>query len=359
MRKIFLTGFPGFIGAQLVRELIKRDSNLEITALIQQKFLLYAEEARSKISQEIPGGSKRIQFVFGDITQENLGISDADLLANQVTGIFHLAAADDIEVSRTVGMKVNVEGTKNVIEFAKRCKNLKRFDYVSTAFVSGDFVGNFTEDDFDRGQKFKNYYEETKFLAERVIRDTNEIPSVIYRPGIVVGDSKTGETSKYDGLYYVLRAMKSLPDFFPYPKIGGGKTEVNLVPVDFVVDALTVLSAENGALNNTYHLTDPSPLKVSELQTIFKNSLGKKFIAYPLTASIAKKAMALSFAKSVYKMPAQLIDYFIQDVHYESFNTTMALRKLGVVCPRFTDYFKNLLIFFQSHKQEDLQRILI
>lgn len=359
MKKIFFTGFPGFIGTRLVRELIKRDRDLEVTALIQQKFLHSAEAARSRISEEIPESSKRIEFVFGDITQENLGISDVNSISTQVTGVFHLAAAYDLAVSRTIGMKVNVEGTKNVVEFAKRCKNLKRLDYVSTAYVSGNFVGNFSEDDFDRGQKFKNYYEETKFLAEKVIRDAKDIPSVIYRPGIVVGDSKTGEISKYDGPYYVLQTMRALPNLFPFPKIGSGKAEVNLVPIDFVVNALAALSAENGALNNTYHLTDPAPLKVSELQSMFAKTLGKRFINYPFPPPLARRAMTFSVVRKIYRMPAQLVDYFVHNVHYESTSTTAALGKLGVVCPSFSDYFKNLLSFFQSHSEEELPGILI
>lgn len=359
MKKLLFTGFPGFIGTRLVRELLRRDQELEVIALIQQKFLHPSEAARLKLSGEIPGGSKRLQLVVGDITLENLGMSNVDSISNQVTGIFHLAAAYDLAVSRTLGMRVNVEGTKNVVEFARRCKNLRRLDYVSTAYVSGNIVGTFSEGDFDRGQKFKNFYEETKFLAEKVIRDAREIPSVIYRPGIVVGDSRTGETAKYDGPYYVLQTMRSLPKFFPFPKIGGGKVEVNLVPIDFVVDALAALFAENGALNNTYHLTDPKPLKVSELQSLFAESLGKRFLVYPLPPALAKGAMSISFVRKIYKMPSQLVDYFVQDVHYESADTTGALRKLGVVCPNFTEYFRNLLGFFQSHSQEELQGILI
>jgi thioester reductase-like protein len=357
LRRIFFTGFPGFIGVRLVRELLRR--NDEVIALVQQKYLPAAEAARSKIVAEIPGGSERLQFVFGDITREDLGIQGVESVSDQVTGIFHLAAAYDLAVSRTMGMKVNVEGTRNVVEFAKRCRNLRRLDYVSTAYVSGDCVGSFSEDNFDCGQKFKNFYEETKFLAERVVRDAREIPSVIYRPGIVVGDSETGETSKYDGPYYVLQTMQALPNLFPFPKIGKGNVEVNLVPIDYVVDALAALSAENGALNNTYHLTDPSPLCVSELQDMFAKALGKKFVGYPLPPALAKKAMAVSLVRRIYRMPAQLIDYFVHDVHYESDQTTAALAKLGVACPRFSTYFKNLLSFFQSHPQESLQGILI
>lgn len=359
MKKIFLTGFPGFIGTRLVRELFKRDKSLEIIALVQQKFLHTAEVSRARLSQEISGASKRLQFVFGDITEKNLGIADPASISGQISSIFHLAAAYDLAIPREVGMRINVGGTKNVVEFAKQCKDLERFDYVSTAYVSGDFKGTFAEMEFDCGQGFKNFYEETKFLAEKIVREAKEVPSVIYRPGIVVGDSRTGETAKYDGPYYVLQTMRSLPNYFPFPKIGNGNAEVNLVPVDFVVNAMSALFADKASINHTFHLTDPSAVKVAELQRLFAKALRKKFINYPLSPAIAQGAMKLGFVRSIYKMPPQLLAYFVHDVHYDSTAATEALRKFGISCPRFIDYLPKLVGFFQSHKQEDLQGILI
>lgn len=359
MKKIFLTGFPGFIGTRLVQELFKRDESTEIVALIQQKFLHSAEASRAKLSEEIPGVPKRLQFVFGDITEQNLGIANSEQIFPEITGIFHLAAAYDLAIPREIGMKVNVEGTSNVVEFAKSCKNLERLDYVSTAYVSGYVKGNFSENDFDGGQKFKNFYEETKFLAEKIVRDAKEVPSVIYRPGIVVGDSKTGETAKYDGPYYVLQTMRSLPNNFPFPKIGNGDAEVNLVPIDFVVNAMTTLFFDKESIGKTFHLTDPSPLTVVELQNLFAKAIGKKFISYPLPPALAKATMKIGLVRSIYKMPAQLVDYFVHNVHYDSSKTKEALQKHGLSCPKFVDYLPNLVKFFQSHKQEELQGILI
>ncbi len=359
MKKIFLTGFPGFIGTRLVQELFKRDETLEIVALIQQKFLHSAEASRAKLSEEIPGVSKRLQFVFGDITEQNLGIANSEQIFPEITGIFHLAAAYDLAIPREIGMKVNVEGTSNVVEFAKSCKNLERLDYVSTAYVSGYVKGNFSENDFDRGQKFKNFYEETKFLAEKIVRDAKEVPSVIYRPGIVVGDSKTGETAKYDGPYYVLQTMQSLPNNFPFPKIGKGNAEVNLVPIDFVVNAMAALSTDEESVGTAFHLTDPSPLRVAELQSLFAAALKKKFISYPLAPGIAKSAMKINLVRNIYKMPLQLVDYFVHDVHYDSSKTIQALQKHKISCPKFVEYLPNLVDFFQSHDEKELQGILI
>ncbi|MCL5268010.1 MAG: SDR family oxidoreductase [Bacteroidetes bacterium] len=359
MKKMFMTGFPGFIATRLLRELFRNDAELHVVALVQQKFSHVAEASRARLAQEIQGVSDRLQFVFGDITLENLGIPEPESVAEEVTGIFHLAAAYDLAVSRNVGMVVNVEGTRNVVSFARSCRNLKRFDYVSTVYVSGLHRGTFSEDDFDHGQTFKNFYEETKFLAEKIVRNSKDIPSAIYRPGIVVGDSTTGETAKYDGPYYVLQTMQSLPNNFPFPKIGNGKVEVNLVPVDYVVSALARLSADDESIGKTFHLTDPSPLNVAELQRLLAVALDKRFVGYPLSPVIAKNALKIGLVRNIYRIPAQLIDYFVHDVHYDSSRTTQLLQKYEISCPRFTEYYRILVKFFRSHEQDDLQGILI
>jgi len=359
MKKIFLTGFPGFIGTRLIRELLKKDDSIEVVALVQQKFLHTAEASRSRLSEEIPNAAQRVQFVFGDITQDNLGIADIAAVSQETTAVFHLAAAYDLAVPREIGMRINVEGTKNVVAFARRCRKLERLDYVSTAYVSGTCTGAFSENSFDCGQKFKNFYEETKFLAEKIVRDAADVPSVIYRPGIVVGDSKTGETSKYDGPYYVLQTMMSLPRNFPFPRIGKGDAEVNLVPIDFVVNAMAKLSTDKASIGKTFHLTDPSPMRVGELQDLFAKTIGKKFIPLPLPPSVARMAMSVGLVRKVYRMPLELVDYFIHNVHYDSSFTTEALRKYGMSCPKFPDYLNTLVGFFLSHKHEELQGILI
>jgi|YelNatPaOPRAMG01_1025707.scaffolds.fasta_scaffold00070_4 Putative dehydrogenase domain of multifunctional non-ribosomal peptide synthetases and related enzymes len=357
--KLFITGFPGFIGSRLVRELLKRYADIEVVALVQQKFMHAAEATRYKIVAGRTDFENRFSFVFGDITKDLLGIADWKSLSEQITHVFHLAAAYDLGIQREVGMRINVEGTKNVVDFARRCKNLVRLDYVSTAYVSGSSTGVFSESDFDRGQRFKNYYEETKFIAEKVVRDTPDLPYVIYRPGIVVGDSLTGETSKYDGPYYVLQMMRSLPNYFPFPRIGDGSAEVNLVPVDFVVNSMALLSGDADSINNTFHLVDPEPMKVKELQDLFVKKLNKKFLFYPVPISLARLSLKMPVLRNVYQMPVQLVDYFVHQVHYENQFTRDFLSRYGIDCPQFNRYFDVLLKFFIEHDSESLQGIMI
>ncbi len=359
MSKLFITGFPGFVGGRLVRELFKRDEKLEILALVQQKFLYAAETLRGKLYDEMPSAASRMQFVFGDITVNNLGLDEKALDTDGITGIFHLAAAYDLAVARDKGMQINVEGTRNVVDFASRCNNLTRFDYVSTAYVSGTHKGVFSEKDFNLGQQFKNFYEETKYLAEKIVRETKRLPWTIYQPGIVVGDSSTGETAKYDGPYYALLTMNAFPDGFPFPRIGSGRAEVNLVPIDFAVNAMAALHGDPAATGKTFHLTDPSPMKVAEIQLLFARSIGKHFLSYPLPPGLAKAAMKFKPVRSIYRMPYQLIDYLVHEVHYESSETATFLMNHKISCPKFTEYLPNLIKFFKAKSEEELQGILI
>ena len=352
MSKLFITGFPGFVGGRLVRELFRRDEKLEIVALVQQKFLHAAETLRGKLCAEMPSVASRMQFIFGDITANNLGMDMGTLDVEEITGIFHLAAAYDLAVPREKGMLINVEGTRNIVDFAAKCKNLTRLDHVSTAYVSGTHEGVYSEKDFDLGQRFKNFYEETKYMAEKIVRESKGLPWSIYRPGIVVGDSSTGETAKYDGPYYALLTMNALPNGFPFPRIGSGRAEVNLVPIDFAVNAMAALHGDPAATGKTFHLTDPSPMKVAEIQLLFARAIGKHFLSYPLTPGLAKAAMKIKPVRSIYRMPYQLIDYFVHEVHYESSETASILMRHKISCPKFTEYLPNLIKFFKANSEE-------
>ena len=155
-------------------------------------------------------------------------VSRARALSTSLREAWHLAAVYDLAVGRGVAQRVNVDGTRNLLEFMAAAPRFERLQYVSTAYVSGRTRGAFRETDLDVGQRFKNHYEETKFLAEvEVVR--SKLPATIYRPGVVVGDSQTGETAKFDGPYAVLRMMEKLPSPGLFPRVGIGMTAVTFV----------------------------------------------------------------------------------------------------------------------------------
>jgi thioester reductase-like protein len=242
-----------------------------------------------------------------------------------------------------------VEGTRNVLRFLAGARRFERLEYVSTAYVSGRAEGVFRESDLDVGQSFKNHYEETKFLAElEVVR--SGIPAVVYRPGIVVGDSRTGETAKFDGPYVVMAVMERLPSPGVFVRVGSGRNRVNIVPVDFVVEALAQLSARRRSLGKTYHLTDPAPLAASEIARLLARALGKRFGYVPVPLALLKLSLAPPPLQALLALPPQTLDYFDHPCDYDSSQAQKALASLEVRCPPLPEYVDRLVAFYRAQR---------
>jgi thioester reductase-like protein len=350
---ILFTGFPGFIGARLIPRLLELRPGASFECLVQEKFLPAADASVASLAAAHPHTKGRIRLVTGDITAPGLGLGAgaAKALAKKITGCFHLAAVYDLAVARDVAMRINVEGTKNVLEFVGGAPGLTRFDYVSTAYVSGTAVGTFREKDLDVGQSFKNHYEETKFLAEVAVQESG-LPAAIYRPGIVVGDSRTGETAKFDGPYFALNAMSLLPSPGAFIRIGDGAAEVNLVPIDYVLEAIAQLGAWDGAIGRTYHLTDPAPETALGVAELLAKSIGKSFVFVPVPLPIAKLAFVAPQVSRWLGMPGETLDYFDHPVHYDSAQATKDLARFGLECPPFRAYVQRLVAFWKKKRAE-------
>jgi thioester reductase-like protein len=348
---ILFTGFPGFIGSRLLPRILELKPGLRAECLIQEKFLEVARESAAAIEKKHPHARGRIAFVAGDITARGLGIeaSRARALRKDLVEAYHLAAVYDLAVSRDVGRRINVEGTKNVLEFLGHAPRLDRLHYVSTAYVSGTVRGTFRETDLDVGQGFKNHYEETKFQAEVEVA-RSDVPRTIYRPGIVVGDSKTGETGKFDGPYFVLRIMERLPSPGTFFRLGSGGATVNVVPVDFVIEALARLSAAAASRGKTYHLTDPHPLTVHEISRLFADALGKRFVYVPMPMIAVKAMFVPPPLQSFFGIPRQALDYFDDHARHDATQATKDLKALGVGCPRLPDYVPRLVAFYREQR---------
>jgi len=319
--------------------------------LVQDRFLDLARRELAAIETRHPAAAGRLSTVVGDITRPGLALSagDAARLRQELTAAHHLAAVYDLAVSRELGMKVNVEGTRNVLAFVAEAPRFERLHYVSTAYVSGTATGLFRETDLDRGQGFKNHYEETKFLAEaEVVR--SRLPASIYRPSVVVGDSRTGETGKFDGPYFTLAAMEKIPSPGVFLRIGSGRSPANLVPVDFVVEALARLSTQIETGTKTYHLTDTQPLSVMEVERLFARALGKRFLYVPVPPRAARALFRLGPVQRHFGMPAETIDYFDHPLQFDTTEASRALAALGVACPRFADYADRLVSFYRERR---------
>jgi len=344
---VLFTGFPGFIGARLLPRLLELSPGESFVCLVQDRFLDLARTELAAIEQRHPAARGRLTTVVGDITRPGLALSDDDAarLRRGLTAAHHLAAVYDLAVSRELGTRINVEGTRNVLRFLAEAGRLERLYYVSTAYVSGTATGLFRESDLDVGQGFKNHYEETKFLAEvEVVR--SGLPTTIYRPSVVVGDSRTGETGKFDGPYFTLTAMEKVPSPGLFLRIGSGRSPANLVPVDFVVEAMARLSTQRGAPPRTYHLTDPQPLSVIEVERLFARALGKAFLYVPVPKSVARAVFALGPVQRHFGMPVQTLDYFDHPLRFDTSEASRALAAFGLECPRLADYADRLVSFY-------------
>ncbi len=183
---VLFTGFPGFIGARLIPPLLELRRGVRVTCLVQEKFLSPAREAVEAMAAAHPRTRGRIDLALGDITAPGLGLGEAAAkkLRKSLVGCYHLAAVYDLAVARDVGLRINVEGTRNVLDFVGEAPHLKRLDYVSTAYVSGTAVGAYRETDLDVGQSFKNFYEETKFLAEVAVTAGVLVGADVWRVGV-------------------------------------------------------------------------------------------------------------------------------------------------------------------------------
>ncbi len=350
---IFFTGFPGFLGSELLPRVLGREPNRTATCLVQPKFAEVAEIRRRELEARDPSLTGRITLVEGDITASGLGLDDPAAVAAETSEVWHLAAVYDLSVPRDLGVRINVEGTRHVLDFAERAAGLRRFQYVSTCYVSGRYAGPFTESDLDKGQQFNNFYEETKFLAEVDVaaRMAGGLPASIYRPAIVVGDSTTGATQKYDGPYYALQWLLRQPRVAVLPVAGDSTAfRFNIVPSNFVVDAIAHLSGDDRAKNRVYQLADPAPLTVADLYTEMARATHRTLIRVPITRRLAK--LAIDKIPGVYalmRIPSSTVDYLTQPTHYLTQNTTADLDGSGVTCPAVPSYLPTLVDFMRAH----------
>lgn len=356
MPTLFFTGFPGFLGSELLPRVLQRSPpEVRAVCLVQSKFLALARAKLSDLERSAPALAGRVDLAEGDIAAPDLGLADAAGLEASVIQIFHLAAVYDLAVRREVGLRVNVEGTRHALDFAQSCPGLERFHYVSTCYVSGRFAGAFTENDLEVGQVFNNFYEETKYLAEVDVqrRMSEGLPATIYRPSIVVGDSESGATQKYDGPYYVMQWLLRQGRVAVMPMVGRpGANRVNVVPRDYVVRALAHLSALPASRGKVYHLCDPAPLTVEQMVDVLGRAMEKRLLRIPLPAELAKAALArVPGVERLMRIPPEALDYFTHPTFYTCNNALADLAGSGIRCPAFSEVAPRLVRFMREHPE--------
>ena len=347
---IFLTGFPGFIAGRLVKRLAQDGARFLL--LVQPSWAERARVDAARISVATGRPASDFRIIEGDITQPALGIDSAELeqARLETTQLFHLAAIYDLTVSHDAAVKVNVEGTRRVNEFARSLKNLRRYHYVSTCYVAGLRRGLILETELAHNAGFRNHYEETKYLAELEVDALKaELPLTIHRPSVVVGDSLTGETAKYDGIYYLIHYLRMHPRLLSLINIGNRDVRLNLVPVDFVVEAMAALAREERATGATVQLADPEPLTTHEIFDSIAHALTGRASRLTVPARLVRPSLMLPFSPRLTGLPHSGVPYFFLEQTYDTTRARELLAPHNVRCPPFSSYVRALVDFVERH----------
>jgi nucleoside-diphosphate-sugar epimerase len=349
---VFVTGFPGFIAGRLVERLAVDGATLLL--LVQPAFVDRARHdvARIAVAAGVPAATFRI--LEGDITQENLGLSrdNLALVRGEATVIFHLAAIYDLAVAKDLGLLINLEGTRKVNQLARTLPHLGRYHYVSTCYVAGKRRGVIRENDLRHEAAFRNHYEETKYLAELEVEALkSELPVTIHRPAVVCGDSLTGDTAKYDGIYYLVNYLLRVPRWISLFNIGNRKVSLNLVPVDFVVAAMSALAADERAIGQTVQLADPAPLTTHELFNSIARTINGRASRITFPASLVQFSLLLPLAPAITLLPRHAVPYFFLKQTYDTELASKLLAPHNVHCPPFSSYVGAIVDFAAAHPE--------
>ncbi|MGB5009784.1 MAG: SDR family oxidoreductase [Candidatus Dechloromonas phosphoritropha] len=363
----FITGATGFIGRRLVRKLLGRDDSTV--------FILIRESERDSLQSlyEFWGcDSSKVIPVVGDLTQPLLGVAAVDCkkLGKKTTHFFHLAAIYDLKADAASQLRVNVDGTRNAVRFAEAI-GARNFHLFSSIASAGLYEGLFREDMFDEAEGLEHPYFRTKHDSEGIVRRECGIPWRVYRPALVVGDSRTGEMDKIDGPYYffklIQRLRKILPSWMPTIGIEGGR--INVVPVDFVINAVDHIAHLKGEDGKCFHLVDPTPMRVGDLLNTFARAAHAPEMSMRINAAlfsfiprqIRKSLMALTPVRRIrgailkdLGLPDEIFRFVNYPTRFDCRETTRALKGTGIAVPRLEDYAWRLWDYWERHLDPDL-----
>ncbi|KLI09694.1 short-chain dehydrogenase [Mycolicibacterium conceptionense] len=352
-----VTGGTGFIGRRVITRILSRDPGAEVWVLVRRESLTRFE----RLAQH---WDERVKPLVGDLTAADLGLSDTDVAdLGDVSHVVHCAAIYDMTVGESEQRAANVEGTRAVIELARRLD--ATLHHVSSIAVAGNHRGVFTEADFDVAQDLPTPYHQTKFEAELLVRSAPGLRYRVYRPAVVVGDSQTGEMDKIDGPYYffgVLARLAALPRFTPMMLPDSGRT--NVVPVDFVVEAVVHLMHVEGKDGETFHLTAP---KTTGLRDIYRGVAAEaglpplrgslpRATAAPVVRARGRVKAVRNIVATQLGIPGDVLDVVELRPTFTADSTTAALRGTGIAVPEFGTYAPKLWRYWAEHLDPDRAR---
>ncbi|MGO9770879.1 MAG: SDR family oxidoreductase [Roseiarcus sp.] len=363
----FVTGASGFIGKRLVKTLLARP-DATVYFLMRNATADRVEGLRRYWGTD----ARRATPVAGDLTKPGLCVAGEDLqaLEGAVDHVFHLGAIYAIDADPEMEMTTNVEGTRNAVRFAEQIR-ARRFHHVSSIAAAGLYEGVFREDMFEEAENLNHPYFASKHESEKVVRNECGLPWRIYRPGIVVGDSRDGEMDKIDGPYYFFKLIQKmrrlLPPWAPSVGLEGGR--INLVPVDFVARALDHLAHLEGQDGCCFHLTDPHPRRVGDILNIFARAAHAPSMTIRVNAAllnlvphgVVRSLMALTPVQRIRKaimrdlaLPDDILTFINYPTRFDCRDAERLLKPAGIVVPALEDYAWRLWDYWERRLDPDL-----
>ncbi|MET9487466.1 SDR family oxidoreductase [Nocardia sp. NPDC006630] len=362
MVSYIVTGGTGFLGRRVVAGLLDRDPHAVVHALVREASVAKLHEMALGW-----GAEDRVFPLVGDLTAPGLGLRDGitgELDAPSADHVIHLGAIYDMTADEDSTYAANVQGTRAVVELATEIGAV--LHHVSSVAVAGDHKGKFFEDDFDLGQRLDSPYHRTKFEAEKLVRESRGLRWRVYRPAIVVGDSRTGEMDKIDGPYYFFPAiagLAALPSELPMPLPDLGAT--NIVPVDYVAAAMVELVNKPGLIGRTFHLTNPEPQPFGQIYAALARAAGApagfgtlpgSHAALHALGGLPGVPAVRDFVLERFGIPAEVAPHTAFASAFSSDFTRAQLRGTGIEVPKFDTYAAELWSYWEAHLDPDRAR---
>jgi thioester reductase-like protein len=347
---IFLTGFPrNELGRLVLSGLLQRDHDSEVVCLVPERFKRLAGEWLSAL----PAAKRaRVSTLEGDIAAVDLGLSGAEFndLAARIHTIHHCAAVTYTGATQAQAEIVNVGGSYEVVELARSAKQLTRLVHWSTAAATGDRGGVVYEDELLEPRASPLVH--TRFRAERLLRKMQgELPITVIRPAMLVGDSRTGQLARVEGAHLLILGLLNAPRELPVPRPARGDVDLQVVPLDYAVEAGLILAHSKGAVGRTFHVIDPAPPSLNDALTLIADLLGKPAPRGALPGMMAQALVKLPGVGRLVHAERALIDELVRDVRYDDANARPILARAGLSCPPFSSYVGKLVAHVERERK--------